>query len=215
MRLLVVVVLLAACATEDSRCAEVAAALSSCHGMDEATFLDACHAAPPDEADALADAVLAQPCPSAEGKADGLGEWAFVEACRPVMMSAYLVNLARNPHAAPLDAELKAQLRPQFGGLVDRARIHWGATLPDDWPLLHVKDAFMDVGAQTFGTELFVAAPRASAKLSTLVHELTHAQQSERFGGPLAFYAEYCRAFYESGYRYRDNALEQEAYAAQ
>ena len=207
-------VLLAACATDD-RCAEVAAALSTCHGLDEATFLDACRAAPADEAAALADTVLAQPCPSAEGKADGLGERAFVNVCEPLLMSAYLVNQVRNPSAAPLTADLKAQLRPRFGALVDRVRIHWDATLPDDWPLLHIEDAFMDVGAQTFGTELFVAASRESTALSTLVHELTHAQQAERLGGPVAFYSAYCLAFYRANFSYDDNALEREAYAAE
>ena len=214
MRVAVVLLFVAACATDD-RCGEVATALSTCHGLDETAFLDACRAAPAGEADALADAVLSQPCPTADGKADGLGEWAFVEACRPVMMSAYLVNLARNPHATRLDDDRKRQLRPQFGALVDRIRVHWAATLPDDWPLLHVKDAFMDVGAQTFGSEVFVAASRESVPLSTLVHELTHAQQAERFGGPLVFYAEYCGAFYRAGLRYRDNELEREAYAAE
>lgn len=197
-------------ATEETRCGEAAEALASCHGIDGETFLAACEQASPEDAAQLTDAVLGQACPSG-GKADGLGEWAFVEACRPVIMSAYLVNEARNPTRVPLSLEMKAKLRPHFGGLVDRVRVHWNATLPDDWPMLHVEDAFMDVGAQTFGTEIFVSAEAAS--LSTIAHELVHAAQAERAGGALAFYREYCRAFYEAGYRYDDNAYEVEAYA--
>jgi hypothetical protein len=209
-RLVVLALLVGCSATEEARCGEAAEVLASCHGIDAETFLDACHQAPPDEATELADAVLAQACP-ADGKADGLGEWAFVESCRPVMMGAYLVNAARNPTRAPLPDDMKARLRPRFGGLVDRVRVHWNATLPDDWPILHVKDAFMDVGAQTFGTEIFVTPQ--SASLETIAHELVHAAQAERVGGTRAFYAEYCRGFYDASFSYAGNAYEVEAYA--
>ena len=211
---LVVLALLVGCSAEpEARCGEAAEVAASCHGIDADTFLDACDQASPEEATELADAMLAQACPSSDGKADGLGEWAFVEACRPVIMSAYLVNQARTPVSARLPDDMKAKLRPRFGGLVDRVRIHWNATLLDDWPMLHVKDAFMDIGAQTFGAEIFVAASRESAPLSTIAHELVHAAQAERFGGVLAFYRAYCGAFYDADYSYDGNALEVEAYA--
>lgn len=197
-------------ATEEPRCGEAAEVAAQCHGLDATTFRDACEQASPEEATELADSVLAQACPS-DGKADGLGEWAFVEACRPVMLSAYLVNAARNPNRAPLPDAMKAQLRPRFGGLVDRVHIHTNATLPDDWPVLNVEDAFMDVGAQTFGTEIFIAPGQAT--LSTIAHELVHAAQAERVGGTRAFYREYCRGFYEAGFSYAGNGYEVEAYA--
>jgi hypothetical protein len=203
--------LLAGCATEEPRCSEAAEQLASCHGIDATTFVEACNQASADEASALADEVLAQSCPAAAGKADALDEWAFTEMCPAVMMSAYLVNAYRNPARVPLSADLKAQLRPQFGALVDRVQIHWGATLPDDWPMLHVRDAFMDVGAQTFGNQIFIAATTPS--LETLTHELTHAAQVERYGGAYAFYRAYCRAFYRADFNYYGNALEVEAYA--
>ncbi len=81
--------------------------------------------------------------------------------------------------------------------------------------MLHVKDAFMDVGAQTFGTQMFIASPSESAALSTIAHELTHMEQAERFGGTQAFYRAYCRGFYRSNFSYRNNELEVEAYANQ
>jgi hypothetical protein len=205
--------MLVGCMAEDTRCDEAAAALASCHGIDASAFSQACNAAPAEEANALVDEVLGQSCPAADGKADGLGEWAFIEACLPVMMSASLVNQVRNPSSAPLGDRVKATLRPYFGGLVDKVRVHWNATLPDDWPLLHVKDAFMDVGAQTFGTQIFTAYANTAGSTRMLAHELTHARQAERFGGAPGFYREYCRGFYRSGLSYDRNPLEIEAYA--
>ncbi|MDQ3335447.1 MAG: DUF4157 domain-containing protein [Myxococcota bacterium] len=215
MRAVVVLVFLAGCATEETRCGEAAEALATCHGIDAATFLEACNNASAEDATALVDTVLAESCPTSDGKADGLGEWSFVQACRPVIASAGLVNEARNPTHSPLPGDLKAQLRPQFGALVDRVSIHWNASLVDDWPMLHVKDAFMDVGAQTFGNQIFIAAPRESASLTTIAHELMHAAQAERLGGTLAFYREYCRAFYRADLSYDNNALEIEARSAE
>jgi hypothetical protein len=207
--------LFAGCATEPTRCGEAADALASCHGIDAATFLEACDHAPADEATAITDTVLAESCPAADGKADGLGEWSFVQACRPVIASAALVNQARNPTHTSLPNDLKAALRPQYGALVDRIRVHWNASLVDDWPVFNVKDAFMDVGAQTFGHHIYVAAPRESASLTTIAHELMHSAQAERLGGTDAFYREYCRAFYRAGLSYDGNALEIEARAAE
>ena len=208
------VALIAGCATDEPRCGEAAQLLASCHGIDATAFRQACDSAAPDEATALADQVLAQSCPAAaDGKADGLGEWAFVELCQPVMMSAYLVNHVRNPTGVALADPRKSTLRPYFGALVDNVRVHWSSTLPDDWPMLHIEDAFMDVGAQTFGSRIFAAHASASAPTSMLVHELTHAKQSARFGGASAFYREYCRGFYRGGFRYDANPLEVEAYA--
>lgn len=213
MRALAFVVYLAGCATEDARCGEAAEALETCHGIAAATFLEACNAAAPEEVTELVDTVLAGSCPSRDGKADGLGEALFIEVCQPVLMSAQLVNQVRNPRQAPLADDLKARLRPRFGALVDRVKLHWNATLPDDWPMLHVKDAFMDVGAQTFGSHIFVASPSTSPSLTTLAHELVHARQAERLGGTLGFYRAYCRAFYRAGFSYANNELELEAYA--
>lgn len=212
-----VLALLLGCATEPDRCEQTATAAAQCHGMDRGAVLAACNAASPDEAAALADAFAGE-CRAGGGgggggKADGIGETIFVELCQPVLMTAYLVNDTRNPASAPLSATIKAKLRPHFGTLVDRVQIHWAATLLDDWPVLHVKDAFMDVGAQTFGSEIYVAAPSSAPPLATLAHELVHARQAERLGGLAQFYRAYCRAFYQSGLSYDANALEAEARA--
>jgi len=213
MRAILLFVVAAGCTAQDTRCDEAAEALATCHGIDASAFLDACHAASADEANALADDVLAQSCPSADGKADGLGEWAFIEACRPLLASAYLVNKVRNPISAPLVDPLKTTLRPYFGGAVDQIRVHWTATLLDDWPLLHIQNAFMDIGAQTFGPQIFAASSSGAAPIRMLAHEMTHVKQAERVGGVAAFYTEYCRGFYRAGFSYHRNPLEVEAYA--
>jgi len=207
--------LLAACTTPDSHCADVAAALASCHGIDAEAFRTACEQAPPDEVAALiTDDALAQSCPAADGgKADGLGEQAFLFACRPVLLAGYLVDRMRNPSSEPLDAASRATLRPYFGATVDAIRVHWNSLLVDDWPVLHIENAFMDVGAQTFGAQIFASDASSRDRMHTLAHELTHAKQAERLGGVGAFAGEYCRAFYRSGFSYDGNALEVEAYA--
>ena len=203
---------LVACTSPDSRCADAAAALASCHGIDANALRSACEQAPADEVDALADDALGQACPAPDGKADGLGEQAFVLACRPVLLAGYLVSAARNPASTPLDASARATLRPYFSATVDAVRVHWNSLLVDDWPVFHIHNAFMDVGAQTFGPEVFASDAASSDRMRTLAHELTHTKQAERLGGVNAFAGEYCRAFYRSGFSYDRNALEVEAY---
>ena len=188
--------------------------MATCHGIDAETFRTACEQAPAAEANTLVDEALAQSCPSPDGKADGLGEFAFVTSCRVALLGGFLVEKMRNPDSAPLADEIKTELRPYFGTIVDEARVHWNATLLDDWPIFHVKDVFMDVGAQTFGTHVFAKdADSGRTVLSMLAHELTHAKQAERFGGVYSFTGEYCRAFYRARFSYDDNALEVEARA--
>lgn len=205
--------LLTSCTADESRCAQAAEALASCHGIDGDEFLHACNEAPAEEANALADEVLAQSCPSADGKADGLGEIAFVAACRPALLAGYLVSRARNPNSAPLASDTKAALRPYFGSTVDGVRVHWNATLLDDWPILHIENLFMDPGAQTYGARVFAVQADTAPPLEMLAHELTHTKQAERAGSLHAFATEYCRGFYESGFSYDRNPLEVEAVA--
>lgn len=196
-----------------SRCHDAAVALSSCHGIDAVAFEEACAAASSTD-QALVDEVLASDtnCPTADGKADGVGETAFVVQCRGVLAAAHLLNAARNPDSVPLIEKVKAPLREYFGTTVDYVEVHWSATLPDDWPLFHIEDAFMDVGAQTFGLDIFAAYPGTNGPLNMLVHELTHVKQLERFGSLSNFMTEYCRGFYRSDLHYDKNPLEVEAY---
>ena len=205
--------LLTSCTADESRCARAAEELASCHGINGDEFLHACNEAPPEEANALADEVLAQSCPSADGKADGLGELAFVAACRPALLAGYLVNRGRNPHSAPIADDAKAALRPYFGATVDTVRVHWNATLLDDWPILHIENLFMDPGAQTYGPHVFSVEDGTTPTLEMFAHELTHSRQAERAGGVRGFARDYCRGFYEGGYRYSNNPLEIEAVA--
>jgi hypothetical protein len=221
-----VVILLAAttgCAVQPSRCEEAAAAVANCTGAVPDDFVEACEQAPDGEADALVDSMLEATCDGAAaggGKADGLAEGAFVEACRTAVGAAYLINRVRSPAAVPLAPDLREQLRFAYGSLVDTVGVSWSSTMVDKWKIgrFDVNLGF-DVEAQTFGNHIFIAEdayrPDYWPQLSMIVHELEHARQARDRGGPIGFADAYCRAFWASNFSYENNALEEEARAAE
>lgn len=213
---------LLSCATDGrSRCQQAADALSECTGSVPEGFVEACEADTDADTAAFTDSLLEASCDgnaAIGGKEDGHGEALFVTACSALVGAAYVSNRVRSPTPVALTRALKDALRPEFGALVDDIRVSWNAKLVDEWDIgsLRVVLGF-DVGAQTFGNTIFMShaydATNPRLRIVTLAHELTHARQAQQRGGVLGFARAYCRAFWDASYSYRENALEQEAYA--
>jgi hypothetical protein len=136
------------------------------------------------------------------------------EACRTAALGASAeVHLANDPGQALTDYQ-KHRLRPFFGDLVDRVSVHYEALLAGEMYVTGQKLSWGYVG-QTFGHDIFLAAPLDEARdgqLVTLAHELTHSWQYERdeaAGGD--FYRGYCRGWVEAGFSYEGNVYEREA----
>lgn len=209
---------LTACATEPSTCEVAAAKLSGCGPEQTQSFIAACEetggAADPA---LLADDSAAACALPADGKADA--QPALVGMCVAAMYGVKWTVTALSPAALPLSAATKAALRPMFGALVDKVRISLGAQLP---PRIVIAGHRLSVepAAMTFGTSIFVLEEVAESMtpdrlLLTTVHELTHAQQSERAGGYYGFAVNYCRDLIAVNFDYNKNGLETAAYAVQ
>lgn len=206
------------CATEpreDAPCERAAEALERCGGTVPDGFAEVCAADP----DRVASGVLAETDPEScetSAKGDGLQEPAFVGACAGLLQAAAWVVWAKSPPAQPLSAELRAQLRPWYGDLVDRARISWRSGLLTRWRVMG-REVVFDAAtlAQTFDDRIYIReAPRAHdlSQAATIGHELAHVAQYRALGGVAGFARAYCEAYYDAGFSYRDNALEVEAY---
>ena len=128
---------------------------------------------------------------------------------------------ANRPGGA-ISAADKAALRPRLGSIVDRVTVYYGADPLNAWGAgsYTVKLGGAEAGAQTFGRNIYVRSSLGGLsdrdRLSTLIHELTHAQQYERFGSSLSnFGYEYFKAYKKGGLSYEANKLEKDAYAQQ
>jgi hypothetical protein len=213
-------VLLVGCASESLQttpCDEASATLEHCTGQVPDGFREACAADPETVASTVLAETDAASC-TGDGRADGVKQTVFVGACSALVNAAYWVVWARSPSSKPLSNELKTKLRPWFGELVDTARVSWGSDLLARWRVFG-RDIILDedTAAQTFGHEIFVhdAAGTDDATVSIIGHELGHVAQYKRLGGVSGFAREYCEAFYEANFSYRNNALEVEAYDTQ
>jgi hypothetical protein len=216
------VAILVGCAAEPAidSCEQASAALAACTGEVPEGFREACLADPDRIASEILGSVEPDSCQTVDdGKADSIGERAFVAACVPAINAAYLTTWARSPWAKPLPRELRDRLRPFHGDLVDRVKVSFGATMLNRWKLFGREFVFgLRFSAQTYGNEIFFRhayKPGDAYQIETIGHELAHAQQAERLGGFPAFAAEYCAAYYRARYSYDDNALEVEAYATE
>lgn len=220
MRRTLPLVLLFGCASESlepTPCDEASATLERCTGQVPGGFREACAADP----DHVASTVLAEADAAScmgDGKADGVERTVFVGACAALVNAAYWVVWAKSPASKPMSAALKTKLRPWFGDLVDTARISWGSGLLTRWRVFGRDIVFdEDTEAQTFGHEIFVrsAAGTDDESAALIGHELGHVAQYKRLGGVSGFAREYCEAFYDASYSYRNNALEVEAFDTQ
>lgn len=201
---------------ETSPCDEASATLEHCTGQVPEGFREACDADP----DRVAATVLeTDPATCVgDGKSDGADKIAFVGACSTLVNAAYWIVWARSPSSQPLAPAIKTKLRPWFGDLVDTARVSWNSPLLTRWRVFDRDIVFdEDTEAQTFGHEIFVrsGADTDDATVSIIGHELGHVAQYKKFGGVSGFAREYCTAYWNSNFSYRDNALEVEAYDTQ
>jgi len=212
-------VLATGCAGEPatSLCEHASATLERCAGQVPPGFREACDADPETVASSVLAEADADTCPDA-AKSDSIGEYAFVDACVAVVNATYWVVWARSPSSKPMPPELRDQLRPWFGDLVDTTRVSWNAQLLGRWRVLGHDLVFDDdTIAQTFGNEIYIRESPTfdNRQIALIGHELTHTTQYREHGGIIEFAREYCEAFYDASFSYRHNELEIEAYSQQ
>jgi hypothetical protein len=132
------------------------------------------------------------------------------------------IMATRNTNRPPTVISLsdKAVLRPKLGSIVDKVTLYYGADPLNAWGTgtYTVKLGGAEAAAQTFGYNIYIRSSQEGLsdrdRLSTLIHELTHAQQYERFGASLSnFGYEYFKEYKKGGLSYESNKLEKEAYA--
>lgn len=178
-------------------CDEVAAQLEGCNAEQSAALLESCRAQPEDASlAALTSEDIGAACrPADDGKADAYAGATAV--CVAAMYGLKWTITALSPTTQPLSDDVKKQLRPTFGALVDTARITTGGVLP---PGIKLGDRQLSItpGAMTFGNKIFIekewgATISKREMLLTTVHEMQHVQQVARAGGFLGFAREYCR----------------------
>lgn len=208
------------CAAEPigpSPCEQATSTLERCTGAVPEGFAEACARSP----DEISAGVLAEAdgetCGNL-GKADGLAEDLFVDGCSALVNAAYWVVWARSPASQPLSPAMRAKLRPWFGDLVDTVKVSWNSGLLTHWRVFGRDIVFDDdTLAQTFGNEIFVRelVGTENQQIALIGHELGHVRQYRKYGGVIGFARQYCTAFYESNYSYRNNALEVQAYDLQ
>lgn len=124
----------------------------------------------------------------------------------------------RNDNGAPLDEYQKSLFRPQFGDIVDEARIYYSAYIPDTisfrffgrrWQWNHGADGI------TFGRKIYLnySFTRGYEFLNPLIaHELKHVEQwrdrrSNDWQWAMDYFNDWCKA----GFSYWDNKWEREA----
>ncbi len=189
-----------ACATEPSApavCDEVAAKLDGCSPAQADALLASCRAQPSNAsfAEISTEEIQAACSPSDDGKADA--QATLTGVCVASMYGIKWTVGLLSPSVQPLSADVKRQLRPTFGALVDTARLTHAAELP---PGITIGGHELSVtpAAMTFGNNIFIAkswSASISAKelMLTIVHEMQHVQQVTKAGGFFRFATEYCR----------------------
>jgi hypothetical protein len=205
-----------ACTMESSPCAEAAAQLSGCSDDQKQAFFDACEQGGGADAAALTSEDTTAACTAAvtNGATDAATA-AKTGVCVAAMYGVKWTVTALSPSGRALSAATKSQLRPLYGSLVDQVTITVGAKLP---PRIVIAGHELSVqpDAMTFGTHVFMlreVGDDPDRLLLTTVHELTHAQQSQRAGGFYGFAVSYCRDMIAAGFDYDQIHMEQSAYA--
>ncbi len=200
---------------EMSLCDQASETLERCTGTVPDGFREACDANPETVANGVLAEADGESCQNLDGKADGLVETEFIGGCAALVNAAYWVVWAKSPASEPLSKELRDELRPWFGNLVDSIRISWNSGLLTHWRVMG-HDVIFDQNllAQTFGNEIFIREePNNNIERIALIgHELQHGAQYRAAGSVTGFARKYCKAFYDSNFSYSDNALELEAF---
>lgn len=203
------------CATEASApavCDQVAANVDGCSPEQADALLASCRAQPSDATLAqLSSEEIRSACSAADdGKADA--QATLTGVCVATMYGIKWTVSVLSPTVQQLSADLKRQLRPTFGALVDTARITRAAELP---PGITIGSHELSVtpAAMTFGNNIFIdktwgVLMSPKEMLLTTVHEMQHVQQVSRAGGFLRFATQYCREMIAVKFDYHAIPLE-------
>jgi hypothetical protein len=149
----------------------------------------------------------------------GASEEGWGEAGRIAYIDAARTMRARSPRGERLDGIVEANLKREFGDLVDRLRIHWGVSGLDEWTAEAFKISLTgtESEAQTYGYDIYVKWNKGQKDDETvaklLVHECVHSQQFEEFGRSYSnFGYHYFKEYKRAGQSYENNKLEKEAF---
>ncbi len=131
--------------------------------------------------------------------------------------SAASIMSTRNPIWGALDEQEKKILRPFYGNIVDKVKLHLKAGMMDRWgdPPLEV-----DLGSsngQTYGYDVYIAFYRTeldrAERVALIGHELCHTRQYVQRGESLQkFGRDYFEYLVQDG-GYEANRMEEECYA--
>lgn len=142
-------------------------------------------------------------------------EEAWGEAGRGLYSAAAEFMSIDNNHIPrqSLDSRQKELLRPEFGSLVERVTVQYGADMMDRWGSGKFQISQGSAG-QTFCNEIYIQAPYTEndySQLILLAHELQHSRQCENLGGMSNFGYRYFKEYKKAGQSYENNSLEREA----
>lgn len=146
-----------------------------------------------------------------------VGEEVFAELGGAAYVAAADVMKVKNKNRSlkPLDAFQKGWLRSNFGSLVDKVRVIYGAVLI---PSINVDFVSLNTStkAQTFGNRVYLKSsykPGDIEQLVYLAHEMVHVRQFHQHGESFySFGKAYFRGFYQAGFSYAKNPMEAEAF---
>jgi uncharacterized membrane protein len=145
----------------------------------------------------------------------------YVSAMGEVGQNAYVAAAStmqsKNPQWGGLDRVEKEALKPFFGDLVNKVRLHWGSQLMDKWGNPPYEISLGDSAGQTYGLDIYLAPTRASIdvvdRIALIGHEMQHSQQYLNMGSSLhQFGRKYFESFARNG-SYDHISFEKEAYA--
>jgi len=155
----------------------------------------------------------ADPSPIIPGTAK-VAEEVWGEAGRGLYISA--AKFMERDNTLPfslLDNRQKTLLRPEFGSLVDRVRIKYGADMLDRWGSGNFQISQGSDG-QTFCNVIYIKNAYRKGddyQVILLGHELQHSRQCEELGGMSNFGYHYFKQFKKAGQSYENNLLERQA----
>jgi hypothetical protein len=150
----------------------------------------------------------------------GVAEEAWGEAGRRLYPEAARVMSKRSPTGEQIDRDMKDQLRPKFGELVNKVTLHWGTPPLDEWadPRFGIRLSSSDTEAQTYGYNIYIRYRKGQKDvdvLRILSHEMMHVKQFERYDKSLSnFGYHYFKEYKKANENYAKNKLEKEAVAA-
>jgi hypothetical protein len=146
----------------------------------------------------------------------GVSEELWGEGGRLAYTSAAAVMSKRSPTGEPLSDAQKSALRPYFCALVDKVTVHWATPPLDEWAANNFRVRLDDpeTVAQTYGYDIYFKyrSGEYDSELPTIVHELVHVQQFEKYGSSFSnFGYHYFKNYKKANLNYLNNDMEVEA----